>query len=82
MLDQQINLNLNQINCQVYECQCQTDETIIGIKYDTENRNVSFFKNGVNNGIAFTNVKENLTPSLDLWLEEGTFEIMKTNSPD
>ena len=65
-----------------YGCQCQSDDTVIGIKYDYENKTVSFYKNGVNCGIAFTNVKNNLTPSLDLWFEEGTVEIMKTNSPD
>ena len=52
------------------------------IKYDYENKTVSFYKNGVNCRIAFTNVKNNLIPSLDLWFEEGTVEIMKTNSPD
>ena len=78
-----IDENGVQIGCSTgYGCQCQTEETIIGIKYDCENRTVSFYKNGVNCGIAFTNVKENLTPSLDLWFEEGTVEIMKTNSPD
>ena len=78
-----IDENGVQIGCSTgYGCQCQTDETIIGIKYDYENRTVSFYKNGVNCGIAFTNVKNNLTPSLDLWFEEGTVEIMKTNTPD
>jgi hypothetical protein len=78
-----IDENGVQIGCSTgYGCQCQTDETIIGIKYDYENRTVSFYKNGVNCGIAFTNVKNNLTPSLDLWFEEGTVEIMKTNAPD
>ena len=70
-----IDENGVQIGCSTgYGCQCQTDETIIGIKYDYENRTVSFYKNGVNCGIAFTNVKNNLTPSLDLWFEEGTVE--------
>ena len=78
-----IDENGIQVGCSTgYGCQCQMDETIIGIKYDSENRTVSFYKNGVNCGIAFTNVKENLTPSLDLWFEEGTVEIMKTNAPD
>lgn len=65
-----------------YGCQCQNDETIIGIKYDYDNKTVSFYKNGVNCGIAFTNVQDNLTPSLDLWFEEGSVEILKNRSPD
>ena len=66
-----IDENGVQIGCSTgYGCQCQTDETIIGIKYDYENRTVSFYKNGVNCGIAFTNVKNNLTPSLDLWIKK------------
>ena len=78
-----IDENGVQIGCATgYGCQCQTDETIIGIKYDYDNKTVSFYKNGVNCGIAFTNVKNNLTPSLDLWFEEGTVEIMKNNAPD
>ena len=78
-----IDENGVQVGCSTgYGCQCQSDDVIIGIKYDAENKTVNFYKNGVNCGIAFTNVKNNLTPSLDLWFEEGTVEIMKTNFPD
>ena len=78
-----IDENGVQVGCSTgYGCQCQSDDIIIGIKYDAENKTVNFYKNGVNCGIAFTNIKNNLTPSLDLWFEEGTVEIMKTNSPN
>ena len=78
-----IDENGVQVGCSTgYGCQCQSDDIIIGIKYDAENKTVNFYKNGVNCGIAFTNIKNNLTPSLDLWFEEGSVEIMKTNSPN
>jgi hypothetical protein len=53
-------------------------ETKISIKYDHKSRSVSFYKNGVSQGIAFKNVPAGLTPSLDIWFESGTVEIMKT----
>lgn len=52
-------------------------ETKIGIKYDYKTKCVSFYKNGINQGIAFRNVPHGLTPSLDIWFESGTIEIMK-----
>ena len=45
--------------------------------YDTRNKIVSFSKNNVSQGIAFRNVPEGLTPSLDIWFESGTVEIIK-----
>ena len=55
-------------------------ETTIGIKYDYKSRTVSFYKNAVNQGIAFRNVPFGLYPSLDIWFESGTVEIMKNAS--
>jgi len=55
-------------------------ETKIGIKYDHKCRTVSFYKNGVNQGVAFRNVPFGLFPSLDIWFESGTVEIMKNVS--
>ena len=52
-------------------------ETKISIKYDHKNRTVSFYKNGNYQGIAFRNVAAGLYPSLDIWFESGTVEIMK-----
>ena len=47
------------------------------MKYDASNKTLSFFKNGINLGIAFRNVPSGLNPSLDIWFEEGVVEIMK-----
>ena len=55
-------------------------ETKIAIKYDNKSRNVSFYKNGIYQGIAFRNVPSGLNPSLDIWFESGTVEIMKNTS--
>jgi hypothetical protein len=38
---------------------------------------VSYYKNGVNQGIAFKNVPTGLVPSLDIWFESGTVEIIQ-----
>lgn len=54
-------------------------ETKIGIKYDYKSKSVSFLKNGINQGIAFRNVPSGLTPSLDIWFESGTIEILKNS---
>jgi hypothetical protein len=55
-------------------------ETRISIKYDHKSRTVSFYKNGVCQGIAFRNIPSGLTPSLDIWFESGTVEIIKNTS--
>jgi hypothetical protein len=60
--------------------QCEEYETKISIKYDVKSRSVSFYKNGLNQGVAFKNVPANLYPSLDIWFESGSVEIMKVNS--
>jgi hypothetical protein len=41
----------------------------IGIMYDEIEKTVSFYKNGLKQGVIFTNVKSGLTPSVDLFLE-------------
>lgn len=35
--------------------------------YDARNRTVSFYKNGINQGVAFTNIMSGMYPSLDVW---------------
>ena len=55
-------------------------ETRISIKYDHKTRSVIFYKNGINQGVAFRNVPSGLTPSLDVWFECGTVEILKNTS--
>jgi len=53
---------------------------LIGVKYDYKSRSVSFYKNGIFQGIAFRNVPSGLTPSIDIWFESGTIEIVQNNS--
>ena len=49
------------------------------MKYDDNNKTLTFFKNGINLGVAFKDVPNGLTPALDIWFEEGSIEIV-TNS--
>jgi len=60
-----------------YGCLCQSNETFLAMKYDYTEKTLTYFKNGINLGIAFTNVPSGLTPSLDIWFEEGYVEIVK-----
>lgn len=62
-----------------YGCKCESMETILGMKYDDNNKTLTFFKNGINLGVAFKDVPNGLTPALDIWFEEGSIEIV-TNS--
>lgn len=50
-----------------YGCKCEETSTRVGVLYDARNRTVSFYKNGINQGIAFTNIPTGLYPSLDVW---------------
>ena len=54
-------------------------ETLIKISYENKSRSVSFYKNNINQGVAFVNVASGLYPSLDLWFESGTIEIIKSS---
>ena len=50
-----------------YGCACEEPNTRIGILYDSKNRTVSFYKNGICQGVAFTNLLSGFYPSLDVW---------------
>jgi hypothetical protein len=70
-----------QINCSKgYGCSCEDCETFLGMKYDHISRSINFYKNGINLGVAFRNVPSGLTPSLDLWFEVGSVEIIQNAS--
>lgn len=58
-----------------YGCQCEESKTTITMKYNSEKKTVRFYKNNIDLGVAFRNVPEGLTPSLDIWFESGTIEI-------
>lgn len=59
-----------------YGCKCEETITRIGIQYDARSRTVSFIKNGINQGVAFTNITSGLFPSLDVWFQQGTVDIL------
>ena len=64
-----------------YGCQCEDYDTKFGIKYNAKEKTVEFFKNGANLGIAFRNVPPGLNPSLDIWFESGTVQILDSKEP-
>lgn len=55
-----------------YGCACEEDNTTIGIYYDSIDKSISFYKKGICQGVAFTNVGQNLYPAIDVWFESGT----------
>ena len=58
-----------------YGCTYTEKEIVLGIKFDHVKRTVSFYKNGIDHGIAFRNVPSGLTPSIDVWFQEGNIEL-------
>ena len=64
-----------------YGCQCEDYDIKFGIKYNAKEKTVEFFKNGANLGIAFRNVPPGLNPSLDIWFESGTVQILDAKEP-
>ncbi len=72
----------NQIGCMNnYGCTCEGAETEIGILYSATMRTVNFYKNSINQGIAFTGVRAELYPVLDLWFVSGSVEILNSRKP-
>lgn len=61
--DGQYNMYISQ------NCACLKQKMRIGILYDAIERTVSFFKNGLKQGVIFSNVKSGLTPSVDVFLD-------------
>lgn len=60
-----------------YGCGCHNyEETRIGLCYDAKKMTVSFTKDGIVQGIAFSNVPSGLFPAVDLWLESGYVEVV------
>ena len=60
-----------------YGCLCEEVETRIGMKYNHIDRSISFLKDGIDQGVAFKNIPTGMYPSLDIWFESGTIEIVK-----
>lgn len=65
-----------------YGCLCEPEfNTSVGIKYNFKQKTIVFYKNGINQGIAFRNVPSGLTPSIDIWFVYGSVEIEHICSP-
>ncbi len=65
-----------------YGCLCEESETRIGMKYNHIDRSISFVKDGIDQGVAFKNIPPGMYPSLDVWFESGTIEIIKKSKSD
>jgi hypothetical protein len=64
-----------------YGCDCEDEETVIGIHYNPTRKTISYFKNDIDQGVAFTNVPSGLFPSIDLWFHTGSVAILQTQQP-
>ena len=59
-----------------YGCECHNyEQTKIAIIYDTKKRTLNFWKDGIDQGVAFSNVPKGLYPAVDLWFEEGYIQV-------
>ena len=56
-------------------------ETTIGLEYSLKERTLSFYKNGLDQGVAFRNVANGLYPALDIWFESGHIESTIRSKP-
>ena len=61
--------------CPDYSCFCEEDDSVFGIRYDSCSQTVSFYKNGICQGQAFSRVQLPLTPVLDLQFEAGAVRL-------
>ena len=65
------------------KCACLKQKMRIGIMYDEIERTVTFYKNGLKQGVVFQDVKSGLTPSVDIFLEstQSFVQILKVSKP-
>jgi len=64
-----------------YGCPCYENETKLAISFDPIEKTLSFYKNGFLQGTAFRGVDKGLYPSLDIWFESGSVELLSTSKP-
>ena len=64
-------------------CACLKSKMRIGIMYDEIEKTVSFYKNGLKQGVVFTQVQSGLIPSVDVFLEstQSLVEILRVDKP-
>lgn len=51
------------------------------MSYDAVEKTLSFYKNGFLQGTAFRDVERGLYPSLDIWFESGSVELLSVKKP-
>jgi hypothetical protein len=61
--------------CPDYSCFCEEEDSSFGMRYDPRFQSISFYKNGICQGQAFSRVELPLTPVLDLQFEAGTVQL-------
>lgn len=61
-----------------YGCDCEDEETVLGIYYDSMRKTLSYYKNGIDQGVAFSNVPSGLFPSIDIWFHTGSVTVLQT----
>ena len=62
-----------------YGCNCECNTSVrIRIEYNPSDDSLSFYKNNICQGKAFTNLQKNISlyPSLDLWFQIGSVSII------
>ena len=66
-----------------YGCACQVDSPCtLGIIYDPKLQTVSFTRQGISQGTAFTGVPAGLYPAVDLWFESGSVSILQSSKSE
>ena len=64
-----------------YGCECDDEETSLGVYYNAQKRTLSFFKKGICQGVAFSNVSPGMHPSIDVWFETGSVVVSQKKLP-
>lgn len=65
-----------------YGCDCEDEEIVIGIGYDSKKQTISYYKKGICQGTAFTGVQSGLYPSIDVWFDTGSVSMLQTRYPE
>lgn len=61
--------------CSDYGCFCEEEDCIFGIGYEPQHQSISFYKNGICQGTAFTRVTLPLSVVLELRFDKGVVRL-------
>lgn len=64
-----------------YGCDCEDEQVVIGINYNPIRKTLSFYKDDIDQGVAFTNVPSGMYPSIDIWFPSGSVTVLQTQQP-